>query len=184
MSPEQALGQPLDRRSDVFSAGSVLYELCTGRSAFNAPNEVDMIFEVREAKPTDPRTFNPELPPMLHDIMARAMMRSRDDRFPSALAFRDALIRFLQENAPDYRRSRLARFMKLVWEAEIEEDLRMLEDCVLDLSDDAPRFGRNLLADELPRDAPYSNFSPQPTRTDGEALGAPRPAPRVTKKLR
>ena len=167
MSPEQAFGHKLDRRSDVFSAGSVLYELCTGKPPFRARTEIDLIFEVRDANPVPPLEVNPELPVMLAQIIERSMARSRANRFQTSLEFRDALVRFLKSYAPDYRRTRLARYMKRLWDTEIEEELRELEDWALDLPtapEEEDDLGRNLIAEELGPDAPYSKFSPRPTR--------------------
>jgi serine/threonine protein kinase len=179
MSPEQAFGDPLDHRSDVFSAGSVLYELCTGQAPFKARSELDLIFAVRDARFPEPRTLNPAIPQVMIDIVTRAMAKERDERFQSALEFRDCLIRFLREFAPKYRRTRLARFMKHIWQNEIDEDLRMLEDCVIDFSDDAGEYGNNLLAADLPADAPYATFSPSPAG----AAPAPLEQARTTRKL-
>ncbi|MBX3246164.1 MAG: serine/threonine protein kinase [Myxococcales bacterium] len=165
MSPEQAFGHKLDRRSDVFSAGSVLYELCTGRPPFRAKTEIDLIFEVREATPTPPRTVNPELPPALAEIIDRSMARARSARYQTSLEFRDALVQFLRTYAPDYRRTRLARYMKRLWSDEIEDELRALEEWALDLpTEPGEDLGTNLLAAELGPDAPYAKFSPRPTR--------------------
>jgi serine/threonine-protein kinase len=165
MSPEQAFGHKLDRRSDVFSAGSVLYELCTGRPPFRAKTEIDLIFEVREATPLPPLDVNPELPPELAEIIEKSMARARSSRYQTSLEFRDALVRFLRSYAPDYRRTRLARYMKRIWQEEIEQELRQLEDWALDLPvDPMPDLGTNLLAADLGPDAPYSKFSPRPTR--------------------
>lgn len=175
MSPEQAFGHPLDRRSDVFSAGSVLYEMCTGKPPFRAKTELDLIFAVRDAMPTPATQINPDLPWELVEVIERSMARSRDKRYQTSLEFRDALVRFLKSHAPDYRRTRLARFMKKVWAEEIEYDLRMLEDYVLDLSThDAAELGNNLLADQLGPDAPYAKFSPRPTRVT-KPTAAPLP---------
>ncbi|MEM6955800.1 MAG: serine/threonine-protein kinase, partial [Myxococcota bacterium] len=115
MSPEQAMGSRLDQRSDVFSAGTMLYELCTGSSPFVADNEIDLIFAVRDADPPNPRHINGAIPEDLARILRRAMAKERKDRYASALDFRDALEGFLERNAPEYRRSSLARFMKHLW---------------------------------------------------------------------
>ncbi len=168
MSPEQAFGHPLDRRSDVFSAGSVLYELCTGHPPFRAANEIDLIFLVRDATTVPPRERNPDVPPGLASIIERSMARERGARYQSALELRDALVHFLKSHAPAYRRSRLARYMKRLWEREIEADLRLLEEFVLDLpTESRDDFGRNLLADAMGPDAPYARFSPHPTLVTG-----------------
>ena len=165
MSPEQAFGRKLDWRSDLFSAGSVLYELATGSSPFQASNEIDLIFEVRDADPRPCREINPDIPQPLARIIEKAMSRSRSARYQTALEFRDALLRFLRSYNPKYRRTKLSRFMKRVWNTEIEEDLRAMEALVLDRAAfDAQRdLGRNLIADALGPGATYSRFSPQPT---------------------
>src|SRR5690606_24461826 len=73
MSPEQAFGRKLDWRSDLFSAGSVLYELATNLPPFTAANEIDLIFAVREASPIPAREANPEIPDALVRIIEKSM---------------------------------------------------------------------------------------------------------------
>ncbi|MEM9074648.1 MAG: serine/threonine-protein kinase [Myxococcota bacterium] len=183
MSPEQAFGHPLDRRSDVFSAGSVLYELCTGRPPFRARSEVDLIFEVRDAKTTPPLVVNPDLPPALAAVIDKSMTRARTGRYQSALEFRDALVRFLKEYEPSYRRTRLARFMKHLWEEEIEADLRLLEEFVTDLPTTIENLGRNLLADDMGPDATYSKFSPRPSQPLGFEDSTDIMTPKIEPKI-
>jgi len=168
MSPEQAFGRTLDARSDLFSAGSVLYELTTGAAPFTAPNEIDLIFAVRDAAPRPSQEVNPRLPEGLAPIIEKAMSRSRSGRYQSARAFRDALLGFLRAHNPKYRRTRLARFLKIIWAAEIEAELRSMEDYVLDATggDD---LGRNLIADALGPDASFSRFNPNPTTSSAAA---------------
>ena len=163
MSPEQAFGRTLDRRSDVFSAGSILYELCTGQPPFRARTEMDLVFAVRDAEPIPCRELAPDLPDGLAAIIERSMERSRAERYQTSGSMRDALLRFLNTHRPDYRRTRLARFMKRIRADEIESDLRALEDFVIDLSPGPERVGTNLLADELGPDAAYAGFSAIPT---------------------
>lgn len=166
MSPEQAFGHKLDRRSDVFSAGSVLYELCTGRQPFRARSEIDLIFEVRDANPPPAHEVNADLPPLLAEIITRSMARSRTARFQTSLEFRDALVHFLKSYEPEYRRTRLARYMKRLWAEEIEEELRTMEEWAVDLDamEAEVDLGENLLASELGPEATFSKFSPRPTR--------------------
>jgi len=173
MSPEQAFGRALDRRSDVFSAGSVLYELCSGKAPFKAKTEVDLIYAVRDAMPRPCMELQKDIPAELARIIAAAMTKDRRDRYPTALAFRDDLLRYLHRECPHYRRTRLARFMKSLWAEEIEADLRALEDFVLDLpTEPAAGYGQNLIAEALGPEAAYSQFSPIPTRVRGvNALG-------------
>ena len=161
MSPEQAFGRKLDWRSDIFSAGSVLYELCTGSAPFQAPNEIDLIFAVRDADATPVREVNPHVPSALASIIERAMTRSRSGRYQTSRDFRDALLNFLRSHNPSYRRTRLSRFLKKIWAAEIERELRAMEAYVLDASP-ALDYGRNLIADALGPNAVYSEFHPDP----------------------
>lgn len=176
MSPEQAFGRKLDRRSDVFSAGSVLYELCTGRQPFRAKSEVDLIFAVRDAAPRPSKEVNAHIPDELTTIIDKSMRRSRSARYQSALEFRDDLLRFLRRLNPDYRRTRLARFMKRLWVEEIDQELRALEEFVLDLSPmEREAYGTNLIADVLGPDAKYNDFSPNPTHVGRRPIDGSSP---------
>lgn len=170
MSPEQAFGRKLDWRSDLFSAGSVLYELATDTAPFNAGNEIDLIFAVRDAAPTPCRELNPGIPEQLSRIIEKAMSRSRSARYQTALEFRDALLHFLRNHNPKYRRTKLSRCMKRVWAEEIERELRAMEEFVIDTHIPVEGdLGNNLIAEALGPDAAYSRFSPQPTKlTTGE----------------
>ncbi|MGE3632747.1 MAG: serine/threonine protein kinase [Sandaracinaceae bacterium] len=165
MSPEQAFGRKLDWRSDLFSAGSVLYELATSAAPFHANNEIDLIFAVRDAAPTPAQQLNPEIPDELVHVIEKAMSRSRSARYQTAIEFRDALLRFLRNHNPRYRRTKLSRFMKRVWKEEIERDLRAMEEFVLDPESQGRPvdLGKNLIADALGPDATFSRFSPSPT---------------------
>ena len=145
MSPEQAQGEDrLTAQSDVFSAGSVLYEILAGTPAFHAPNEVELIYAVRRASPRPLRELAPHVPEALEAVIARAMAKTRRDRYPTAGAFRDDLVTFLRAHAPGYRRTRLASYMKSLWAAAIEEELATLLEYALSDAPAAPT--ENLLA--------------------------------------
>lgn len=91
MAPEQFLGQHVDARTDVYSAGILLYRLCTGRVPFSGTG----VFEVMQghtALPFPPPTlWLPSLPPSVSAVIEKACARDREARFPSAAAFWDAL---------------------------------------------------------------------------------------------
>jgi serine/threonine-protein kinase len=159
MSPEQAMGRPLDRRSDVFSAGSVLYEMLTKQPPFSAENEMELIFRVRDAKFARPTRFNPEIPQPLERILRKALSRSLGSRHQSALELAEELRRFLAEAAPDYTPGRLGRLVREMFKQEIEKDLRLLEEFVVGRADPAA-VGHNLLAEVLGEGAPYTMFTP------------------------
>jgi len=84
MSPEQARGESVDHRTDLFSLGSVLYAMCTGRSPFRAENTVAMIRRVCEDTPRPIQDVNPDIPGWLVQIIDDLLAKSAADRFQSA----------------------------------------------------------------------------------------------------
>ena len=98
MSPEQVLELPLDGRSDLFSVGVVLAELLTGRRLFAAPNELDVLLMVRDAKLTRYEKYGADIDNDLSEIVRKSLRKSIDDRWHSAAQFRDALAEWLFEH--------------------------------------------------------------------------------------
>ena len=84
MSPEQALGQPLDNRSDLYSLGLVLFEMLTGERCFQADSEMGVLEKVRMGKIGDLRAINPEISPEMADLVSQALHKSVDQRYASA----------------------------------------------------------------------------------------------------
>ena len=84
MSPEQARGAPLDGRSDIFSLGIILFELCTGRRLFKGRNEFDTMRMIVDADYPWPRTINPGLPEQVEQIIVRALAKECDQRYQTA----------------------------------------------------------------------------------------------------
>jgi serine/threonine protein kinase/tetratricopeptide (TPR) repeat protein len=91
MSPEQARGEELDPRSDLFSLGVVLYEMSTGKKPFATGNVITTLDAVLNQKPVSPRSLNPSLPPDLEGIIGRAMEKDRGHRYETALAMKGDL---------------------------------------------------------------------------------------------
>src|SRR5258706_10225006 len=128
MSPEQALGRKLDHRSDIFSLGSVLYEMLTKTPPFMAPNEMDLLIKVRDAKYAPARELEPSVPVELEKIVDRCLTRSRANRYQTAAEAEADLRSFLRKFMPTYSRSHLGRFIRKMFASEIERELRMLEE--------------------------------------------------------
>src|SRR5271166_4053373 len=101
MSPEQARGEELDPRTDIFSLGSVLYQMATGKKAFAGNNTVTTLEAVLNRKPVPPLKLNPNLPSDLQGIIGRAMEKNRGNRYPTALALKADLQALKRETESD-----------------------------------------------------------------------------------
>ncbi len=137
MSPEQAARDPLDSRSDIFSAGVLLYELITGARAYKEKDADKKRKMVLQADIPAPRSLVPELPERLSEIVMRALSREADQRYQSAAELQEELLVFLHEEGLRVARSDLAEFMK----DSFDEDYRrensgsVLNAIVRDLSE-------------------------------------------------
>lgn len=97
MSPEQCRGRPLDRRSDVFSIGILLYELTTLQQLFTADSEFDLLCKIVELPIPSPSSLIADYPPELERIVMRALAKDRDARYPTAQAMQLDLEEFARE---------------------------------------------------------------------------------------
>ena len=100
MSPEQARGEELDARTDLFSFGVVLYQMATGQKPFAGANAVTTLEAVMNRKPVSPLKLNPNLPPELEGIIGRLMEKERGNRYPDALALKGDLLSLKRDTEP------------------------------------------------------------------------------------
>ncbi|WP_328341057.1 protein kinase [Streptomyces violaceus] len=93
LSPEQALGRGVDARSDLYSVGIMLFQLVTGRLPFEADSPLAIAYAHVQEEPPVPSTINRALPPAVDALIARALKKNPNERFPSSEAMRDECLR-------------------------------------------------------------------------------------------
>jgi serine/threonine-protein kinase len=137
MAPEQALGEPVDARADLFSLGSVLYTLLTGRPAFEAESVPRVLNLVTYRYPPPPASLVPSLPADIDYVIARAMAKRKEDRYPGARALADDIEDLLAGRAPRHRAGwvppdqgdeTLVRQRRSAPAAELLPELSLVED--------------------------------------------------------
>ncbi|MFJ3904298.1 protein kinase [Streptomyces sp. NPDC090025] len=103
LSPEQALGRAVDARSDLYSVGIMLFQLLTGRLPFDADSPLAIAYAHVQEEPVAPSSVNRSVTPAMDALVARALKKNPNERFPSAAAMRDECLRVLgagQTGAP------------------------------------------------------------------------------------
>ncbi|MEV6737419.1 protein kinase [Streptomyces sp. NPDC051104] len=93
LSPEQALGRAVDARSDLYSVGIMLFQLVTGRLPFEADSPLAIAYAHVQEEPVAPSSINRSLPPAVDALVARALKKNPNERFPNAEAMRDECLR-------------------------------------------------------------------------------------------
>jgi serine/threonine protein kinase len=131
MSPEQAWGKPMDRRSDVFSLGIVFYEMVTDQKPFLGTSEMSILETVRECRISPPSSFNPRIPEKIEKVILKALERDPDDRYQDAAEMSRDLERVLRERQPPTS-VELARYMEILFDraghgGDAEDDAQRLE---------------------------------------------------------
>ncbi|MFJ7203773.1 serine/threonine-protein kinase [Streptomyces sp. NPDC098789] len=91
VAPEQISGKPVDGRCDVYSLGCVVHEMLTGGPPFQRDDDMALLWAHQYDPPPPPSSLRPELPPAVDDVLARALAKSPEERWPSCLAFTSAL---------------------------------------------------------------------------------------------
>jgi eukaryotic-like serine/threonine-protein kinase len=132
MSPEQAAGQPLDHRTDIFALGVVLYELLTGVRLFKRASDLQTLGAVTECQVAPPSAVDPRVPDDLGELVLRALAKDRSRRYPEARQLGAALEGWLLAHRLPSSASHLAEFMHHLYAdrlaKEPEAEARAAED--------------------------------------------------------
>ncbi len=169
MAPEQTLGLRVDSRTDVFSFGTLLYELLTGSNPFRAGAPVTTLERVQRVRPLPPSKANRQIPKAVDSILARCLAKDPRRRFADGRELHEALAEFLDKRNID-ERERCVRYMnqRFAWEKAQEEkelvaeedEVALIEVVDFDLKDDG----------EL--DAPYLIVSDEQEASQADVVRA------------
>ena len=138
MSPEQAAGQKVDRRSDIFALGVVLYELLTCNRLFKRPSDMATLQAVAACDILPPSQVNPRVPESLDPIVMKALARSPDDRYSEAVQLQLALEDWLVAHQHASSSAHVADFMQNLYAARLAEEARLGDVLVEDSEPAAP----------------------------------------------
>jgi serine/threonine protein kinase len=170
MSPEQAWGKPMDRRSDVFSLGIVFYEMVTDQKPFLASSERSILETVRECRVAPPSEVNPRIPEKLERVVMKALARDVDERYQDAAEMYRDLERVLHERQPPTS-AELSRFMEVLF-----DDPERSEVVAAAAAADASPSGE--VHEEFEPAAPAQEAAPAEAEAEAEAEEpAPQPRP-------
>ncbi len=126
LSPEQYRAESVDRRSDLFSLGVVLWELLSGQRLFHGATEWEGMRRTLEHEPTALHTERPEVPAAVDRVLARALAKSRDDRMATCQEFADALDAIARDAGLDANEDALARYFREALPARVDELERLM----------------------------------------------------------
>lgn len=123
MSPEQASGDPIDGRTDIFALGITLYEVTTGVRLFKRENELETLHAVIECKVTPPSQIIPGYDSSLEEIVLKALAHDQDERYPSAGEMERDLERFLVRRSHPTGSSALASYMQDLFAEKLADEV-------------------------------------------------------------
>jgi serine/threonine-protein kinase len=136
MSPEQAEGQIVDARTDIFSLGIVLWELLANDRLFAGQNEHATLKKIKECQIPSIRKLNPTVPSELERIVNKALTKEKSLRYQSAEFFSKDLSKFLNTQFPDFSKQEFSKFMKQIYqEMYLENRKKLAEYAKIEASD-------------------------------------------------
>jgi serine/threonine protein kinase len=163
MAPEQVMGQPLDRRTDVYALGVMLYEMTTAQRPFSRDNEMATLRAIIDEPLPDPARVVPGYPPELAAIVLKAMARAPAARFQSAQQFQAALDGFARARGFSQSSLMLQTFMRDLFGEQADALGKVLAGTKA--VDELEGPGSKSLEDELPSAVVATSVTPQPLPT-------------------
>ncbi len=127
MSPEQVRGLPIDRRSDIFAVGVILYEMLTGEKLFVGESDFSTLEKVRNAEVPPLQELNPDVPEELEQVIRKALAREVEDRYQWPSDLQEDLMRFLLAGDALYSGKHLSAFMKEAFAEELRREAERME---------------------------------------------------------
>jgi serine/threonine-protein kinase len=170
MSPEQARGEELDARSDVYGLGTVFYELLTNQRLFKRDSDIATLKAVVGARVPPPSEVLPGAPKSLDALVMKALARKREERYQSASEFQLAIEDFLLAERLPGTQAHLTAFMKELYASELEEDRVASEPTVI-------QFDPRLIREREPSSPSSTKMAPVPQEpSQGKAKQGKAPA--------
>jgi predicted Ser/Thr protein kinase len=127
MSPEQALGQPTDARTDVYSLGIVLYEMLTARVPFHADTPLATLMQQAQTQPPRPRTVVPSMPPEVEEVILKTLSKQPDARYATAGEFSHTLDRIVRRAQDERLRHQISQAAAWINEGQSDRAVVRLE---------------------------------------------------------
>jgi serine/threonine-protein kinase len=174
MSPEQANGQYVDARSDLFALGVVLWELITGRRLFKGESDLMTLRLVRDCQVPAPSQLNPKLPPGLDELVLKALAPSPDARFSDCAAFRLAIEDYILQYRLPASSAHLSAYLRDLYAERISRESdplnldQLAEDADLDSKSNPSRSSVRSLSQRPPP-------APPPSSTGTPVVPTPKP---------
>ena len=165
MSPEQAWGKNIDRRSDIFSLGAVLFEMLAGRNLFEGDTDLNILEKVRAGQVVPPSSVNPEISSRIDEIVARALAKEPQDRYQHASDLEKDLLSVLYSYQPSPGPADLAIYLHRLLEtppAATDEDIEAAFAAAQRPREESPKKGKGLV---------------RATRSSGDHLAPVMPSP-------
>ena len=129
MSPEQVRGKVLDRQTDIFSMGSILWELLAGKKLFTGSDPIQILKKIKVCNIPNLKSLRPELPDRIVEIINRALQANKNLRYATMDEFGNDLSVFLNQQYPQWTQNHFGSFIKNIYTEEILEERNNLRLC-------------------------------------------------------